>query len=488
MKPSISLETGGHSLPASTPPLFSSSASQHSISTEMAKTKEVTSALLDTEFPLFEEATQTAARFLGIPICFVGITGHDVLVLKAAIGLSQLGLMNPLARTRRLALGDSLVKSVLATKRSLILPHISDRDSHAQSALVREYGIQSYLGIPLLTSDGTCLGVLAAMDIQARDFSAEAIAFMELLARWSVSEYERQQLSEVLAAPRSMSQVPSSNTSSGESSLLDMVRLTLMSQLTQDMRNPLTTITGMANMLSREIYGTLTPKQREYADIVRSSSQYLLEIANEVLELSSLDARIQPLNPTSVDINMVGQQVQRMLSPFAKTKSQEIRLTVEPGSRLWTLDRDVVRQLLYHLLYSIIQASGEGGTLRVHCVERDSSLNVNIWLTHPWLGEGLPGAITLLYQRLNDANYEAELLEMLLVQATGRGQMLDQVATPITESQQHPEGLPTRETLSLLLSKELIERHDGTLTLQGSVESGYRFIIALPFLGAPTVA
>jgi signal transduction histidine kinase len=47
-----------------------------------------------------------------------------------------------------------------------------------------------------------------------------------------------------------------------------------MSQLTQDMRNPLTTITGMASMLSREIYGTLTPKQREYADIVHTSSKY----------------------------------------------------------------------------------------------------------------------------------------------------------------------------------------------------------------------
>ena len=270
MKPSISCESEGHFASTSATPLFPSSHSQHPNAVDTAKMSKVTNALIDTAFPLFEEATQTASRFLGIPICFVGIIGQDALILKAAVGLSRLGLMNPLARTRRLPIDDSLVKTVLERKRSLVLPHISDRDPAAQSALVQEYGIQSYLGIPLLTAEGECLGLLAATGVKPWEFTAEAIAFMELLARWSVSEYERQQLCEMLVAspePRPMS------APANKEGLLDTVRLTLMSQLTQDMRNPLTTITGMANMLSREIYGTLTPKQREYADIVRDSSK-----------------------------------------------------------------------------------------------------------------------------------------------------------------------------------------------------------------------
>lgn len=481
MKPSIPLESGVQSITTTATPLFPTSASQHSTSVEMSKVHSTKTALLDIEFPLFEEATQTAARFLSIPISFVGIEAQDVLVLKAAIGLSQLGLMNPLARTRRLSLDDSLVRTVLETKRSLVLPHISDRDSYAQSTLVREYGIQSYLGIPLLTAEGHCLGVLAAMHVEPREYSPEAIAFMELLARWSVSEYERQQLVETVNRPSAMSTAAPAATAN---SLLDTVRLTLMSQLTQDMRNPLTTITGMANMLSREIYGTLTPKQREYADIVRDSSQYLLELANEILELSGLDARIQPLNPTSVDVDMIGQQVQRLLSGYAEQKSLEMHFTVEPGSRLWTLDREVVRQLLYHLLFCIIQLSGDAGTLRVHCTERDSSLNISIWMTHPWLGEGLPNVVAALHERLDCPEDEIELLTALLARATGRAETPPSFPGPSPQFQHHPEILQSREMLSLLLSRHLIERHEGTLTLQGNAESGYRFMITLPFLKA----
>jgi signal transduction histidine kinase len=241
----------------------------------------------------------------------------------------------------------------------------------------------------------------------------------------------------------------------------------------------------MANMLSREIYGSLTPKQREYADIVRDSSQQLLQMANEVLELSSLDARIQPLRPTSVDIDMIGQHVQRMLSPLAQQKNQELHFTVDPGSRLWTLDRDVVQQLLYHLIFCIIQLAGEGGTIRVHCTERDSELSINVWTTHPWLGEGLPNTVAQLHKRIGGSEEEAELLLMLLARATGRLEMTA-AAEQAADFKHHPEVLQARETLSLLLSRHLIERHKGSLILQGNADSGYRYAIMLPFLNAPT--
>ncbi|NEQ43049.1 MAG: GAF domain-containing sensor histidine kinase [Leptolyngbya sp. SIOISBB] len=359
--------------------------------------------------------------------------------------------------------------------------------AYAQSYLVQEYGIRSYIGIPLLTADGNCLGMLTAMDVEPRSFAPETIAFMELLARWSISEYERHQLAIALAKPAPNTAATCQPAGKADDSLLDTVRLTLMTQLTQDMRNPLTTITGMANMLSREIYGALTPKQREYADIVHTSSQYLLELANEVLELSSLDARMQPLQPASVDVDMIGQHVERMLAPLLEKKSQELRLTVEPGSRVWTLDRDVVRYLLYHLLFSIVQLSGEGGTLQVHSAERDSSLNISIKMTHPWLGDGIPSAVAELHQKLENTTQEMDLLTQLLARATGREERFPGSNTELHDFETKAEIMQSRETLALLLSRHLIERHGGDLSLQGTPEMGYRFMIVLPFLkGAVT--
>lgn len=482
MHSSISTETKGISHPFSpTKSLVSITADQYSFASGTSNMSQRTAIdLLDIEFPIFEEATQTASQFLNAPICMIGIPNGSSLVLKAALGLSRLGLMNPLARTRRLPLTDKLANHVLQQRQCLVLPNIAQHEPFTHSCLVQEYGIKAYLGVPLLTAEGDCLGCLAVMDVEPHDFSAEAIALIELLARWSVSEYERYVLAQKLAEPALANGV-SGVTATGEKAVLDTVRMTLMSQLTQEMRNPLTTITGMASILSREIYGTLTPKQRKYAEIVSSSSQVLLEMANDVLELSSLGTVSQPLNPTSVDIEMLGQHLQKNLAPIAAENNQEIRCTVEPSSRLWTLDKDIVRNLLSHLLYSVIRLSGEGGTIRMHASEREKSLNVTVWHAHPWLGEGLPATVQELIQQLEEPGQEAEILSRILARVTGQAG-LAKLKTSHEESEDAPNNsaVKARETLSLLLSSHLVERHGGTLNLQGNSDSGHRLLVVLP--------
>lgn len=481
-KQNISDKMGGdHHTSIASPPLISTFASQHSPDARSTQMPKQALDLLDIEFPIFEEATQTASHLLHIPICILGIPNGEVLVLKSATGLSRLGLMNPLARTRRLPLEDELASHVLREKQRLVLPEVAVHQPFTQSFLVQKYRINAYLGVPLLTAEGICIGLLAAMDVEPHDFSPEAIAFMELLARWSVSEYERYYLAKNLGEPGLVPVTTSEKKVVVEQTLLDTVRLVLMSKLTQEMRNPLTTITGMASMLSREIYGTLSPKQREYAEIVFNRSQVLLEMTNEVLELSSLGTSLQPLNPTSVDFEMLGQHVQKVLLPIAQENNQEIRLTVEPGSRLWMLDKDIVRQLLHYLIFSIIKLSGDGGTVRVHGSEREDCLNIAIWISHPWLGEGLSNSVVSMCQFLSDPEQEFDILSRLLIQATGHSSTVESSATSngAGESWQKAES-KSREVLSLLLSRYLIQHHGGSLTLQGDSEAGYRFLIVLP--------
>jgi hypothetical protein len=76
---------------------------------------------------------------------------------------------------------------------------------------------------------------------------------------------------------------------------------------------------------------------------------------------------------------------------------------------------------------------------------------------------------------------------MLLARATGRLETTTVEHGQSADFKHHPEVLQARETLSLLLSRHMIERHKGSLTLQGSVDSGYRYAITLPFLSTPVV-
>jgi GAF domain-containing protein len=153
------------------------------------------SRLLEAEtVPIFEEATQTAAHFLDVPICILGLIDQDREWFKSAVGLSRLGLMNKLATERQLPRHESFCSHVVETQKVLAISNTATDPVFAKSLLVEEYGIRAYLGVPLLTSNGHCLGTLAVMERMPRTFTSKEIDYLELMARWSMSEFERNRL------------------------------------------------------------------------------------------------------------------------------------------------------------------------------------------------------------------------------------------------------------------------------------------------------
>jgi len=145
----------------------------------------------------------------------------------------------------------------------------------------------------------------------------------------------------------------------------------------------------MAGVVSREIYGPLTAKQKEYLEIIQNSGRYLLSLVNEISELGALDESTQSLNLISVDIEMLCQQAINILKRQPNRQEQEIRLSVEPGrSRTWVLDKDKVRQLL-SLDFSVIQTASTGSLIHIHVSHKDNELNLAVSVSHPWLGDGL---------------------------------------------------------------------------------------------------
>ncbi|MEA5452288.1 GAF domain-containing sensor histidine kinase [Leptolyngbya sp. CCNP1308] len=393
----------------------------------------------DSSIPAWEEAAQMAARFLGVPIAVVTLADSQTEYVRAAFGLSCLGVGNPLSQQRQIPLQEGFGVYILDSEQALQVTDTLDSPSLAQSDLVITYGIRAYAGVPLMTGQGICVGTLAAIDVQPRPFTAQDLGFLAMAARWGMSEYERQQATCMAPAP----QIPLE-------SLVDRVRLNLISQLTQELRSPLTTVLGMTTMLSREIYGPLTPKQREYTDIVHRSSQTLMALVEELIDLNPLETERSELVPTAVDIEALGQQVLATLTPVAEASAQTLSLSVEPGENHWILDQRVVKQILYHLAFSIMQVAGDNGTLRVHACRRGKTLALALWLSNPWLGEGLPQEVVTLLQAS-------------------------------TVPRQTPRSL-----LGILLGQHLVRRHGGQMTVQGSIDSDCRLLVILPGLEAAT--
>ena len=409
--------------------------------------------------PAFEEAIQLVREHLGIPVGWVSVALGETEQLRATYGLSSLGLGNPLAEDRQLPLAASLSRYVLDSQQPWAVADATPLP-RAEAAMMATYGLTAYCAVPLITSQHQCIGVLAVMDRQPREFGPQDVSFLAMAARWGMGEYERQRAT--VAQPAQGQSVQA------EQSAVDAVRLHLIGQLIQDMRNPLTAVLGMTSMLSREIYGPLTEKQREYVDIVRHSSQTLMHQVDEMLDLGLISPESNALVAASVDINRLGHQVLDTLAPLAETLSQTLDLTVEPNQGLWILDQHTVKQVLYHGVFSLMHMASENSTLRIHSSRRGQSLSIALWISNPWLGEGLPNSMISLCQSLEQGD-GCHRLEAAL---TAQG-LLGNGLTPAALS---------KHWLGLLLCHHLAQHHGGHLRLQGSDEAGYRLVITLPAL------
>ncbi|MBE9051675.1 GAF domain-containing sensor histidine kinase [Nostocales cyanobacterium LEGE 11386] len=464
--------------------------------------------------PVFEEATQTAAHFLEAPISILGFVDQERHWFKSAVGLSRLGLMNHLAQNRQLSRRESFCTQVVE---NLQIVAINDTRKLTDSVLitsklVQDYGIRAYLGAPLIDAAGNCLGALSVMDLVPRNFTTRDLEFLQIIARWSMSEFERNRLllqakpqkttfngtpilsvndepiSDIRVTPPNLGQ---------ESVSTKQLKLELLGHLTQELRTPLTSVLGMASVLGREIYGPLTTKQREYLEIIQHSGRYLLSLVNEITELGAMDENTAVLNLAPVDIEMLCQQAINTLEEAANRREQDIRLSIEPGhSRIWLLDKDKVRQILYHLVFSVIQLSATGSIVRIHVSYKENTLNITVWVSHPWLGDGITEVDP--YFRLNSLSlleltgegatygtysesYEEPRMPVVLDKSPNLTDSPSDMLTMIPgKDLAAGHGNLSRESLGLLLGCQLAELHGGQIAIQGSSESGRRYVLSLP--------
>ena len=484
--------------------------------------------------PVFDEATQTAARFVEAPICILGLMVHNELWLKATVGLSSLGFMNQLATSRKIWRQDSFCTYVVDSHQELAIDDTLINPVFANSALFQHYGIRAYLGTPLITSTGACIGTLAVMGLEPRLFTGKEAEFLALTARWCLREFERDRLlqerqtqtnsvlpnyhqGQPAIAENGATLTQSNGTEEVSRQDLDIpekmtlhhvndhhsqtvddsapaftsqIKAQLLEQLAEKLRTPLTSVMGMASVLQRGVYGSLTDKQKEYIGIIRNSGQEMLSLVEEIVNLGVARHKDSKLALNLVDIEMLCQQVLNSLEQLAKQQQQELRLSVEPGNRLWSLDKEKIRQALYYLALSLMESSGEGAQVRFHVSRRSNILNIAVWVSHPWLGAGLP-QVQLLSGPLARISLDlkgAESQTATLTTAPDSQVLTSAFLSAALTNAESPNGKnaddSSRQLLGLLLSCHLVELHGGKITIQGLPESGCRYIVQLPELTA----
>lgn len=167
----------------------------------------------------------------------------------------------------------------------------------------------------------------------------------------------------------------------------DKLKTEFLANVSYELRSPLTSISGFSEMLRKEYFGTLSEKQREYVEGIHQSSQHLMRLINDILDLAGIEAGYMRLDISRFDIYAMMKSVLSLIKE--RSKEYDITIKFECLSRIGKMigDETRIKQILFNLLSNAIKYSQEGGMVGFGATELETG-EIMFWVEDE--GDGIP--------------------------------------------------------------------------------------------------
>ena len=221
--------------------------------------------------------------------------------------------------------------------------------------------------------------------------------------------------------------------------------------MSHELRTPLTGILGLSETLQMRTAGPLNEKQNAYLDHIYNSSQHLLELLNNILDLAKLITGEFELSTVPCSLAKICQSSLQASAAAALAKNLQTSFSMTPDNILLQADARRLKQIILHLLNNAIKFTPPGGSFGIQILGNQSAgqVQITIWDT----GIGIK------------AEDQASLFQPF-VQLDAR-------------LARHYNGTG----LGLSLVQRLTELHGGSVSVESTLDMGSRFTVTLPWLG-----
>jgi PAS domain S-box-containing protein len=230
----------------------------------------------------------------------------------------------------------------------------------------------------------------------------------------------------------------------------DRLKNEFLASMSHELRTPLHTIIGFSELLTEQLEGPLNEKQHRFVSHILQDARHLLELINEILDISKIESGRLELKREVFDFSRCVEEVLGGIRHQAASKNVALENRNSFHRELYA-DRLRVKEILYNLLSNAVKFTPEGGTVWVESALDRDSIQVSICDT----GIGIP------------ENEQSSIFDKFY-----------QVGNPAG-------GAREGTGLGLPITKHLVELHGGTISVESRPGQGSRFKLTFPLAQAP---
>ena len=335
-------------------------------------------------------------------------------------------------RRARIKLDDTFIGKAATLGRPLELTDLRDAPLDPHLSALAETGWRSLVAVPLLR-EGRIVGAMVVRRHTPGRIPQEIYDLLETFASQSALALINAQLYRQLERQSTALEVASRHKSE------------FLASMSHELRTPLNAIIGFSEVLLERMFGELNERQDDYLRDIWSSGKHLLELLNDILDLSKIEAGQMVLNHSEFAVRESLEYCLSMVRERALKQRILLSLEIDPEVGLLEADRLRFRQVVLNLLSNAVKFTPDGGRVDVRAAVRDRDLVVEVADTGPG------------------------------VAAEDRERIFDS----FQQGARHP-GQTEGTGLGLTLSKRILELHGGRIWVDSETGQGSTFGFALP--------
>ncbi|MEO6035089.1 MAG: PAS domain S-box protein, partial [Verrucomicrobiota bacterium] len=236
-----------------------------------------------------------------------------------------------------------------------------------------------------------------------------------------------------------------------------------LANMSHELRTPLNAIIGFSEILADKTFGELNQRQLKYSNNILSSGRHLLQLINDILDLSKVEAGRMELSPSAVSVEKSMQEVHSIVKTLANKKSIDLCFEVSPDLPELLADESKFKQIMYNLLSNAIKFTPEKGRVVVTVLNEEHANEGQKPILQSFAQKGC----LKISVRDNGIGIQKEDHERVFIE-------FEQVDSSFVRQQQGTG-------LGLALTKRLVEMHGGRIWVESEgSEKGSTFTFVLP--------